>query len=288
MLDTFSKETVSTRGGAVIHVRRCGDGPPLLLLHGFPQTHVMWHKVADRLARRFTLVLTDLRGYGDSVGPDPLPDGSNYTFREMANDQAEVMEALGYPRFMAAGHDRGARVTLRLAMDYPQRISHAAFVDIAPNGLVWSDMNARLALRDWHLILMAQRHDLPERLLTSVPAGFLLEALVPGIGVGRIFTEEARAEYLRCLTPAMIRAACADYRAYPTLDLAIDAADGGRKLSCPAMIIYGDSTYGRYDMLSIWRECADHVIGGAVPDCGHYVAEEQPDALAEAFEAFFT
>ncbi len=248
----------------------------------------MWHKVANRLAQRFTVVLADLRGYGDSIGPEPLPDGSNYTFREMANDQAEVMAALGYSRFMAAGHDRGARVTLRMAMDHPQRVHRAAFVDIAPNSMIWSNMNAQLALREWHLILMAQRHDLPERLLTSVPAEILLHAFIPGIEKHEIFTEAARAEYLRCLTPGMIKAACADYRTYPTLDLANDTADVGRKLSCSVMIIYGEATYVCYDMLSLWSEYADNVIGGAVPDCVHYVAEEKPDALAGAFEAFFT
>jgi haloacetate dehalogenase len=288
MFEDFERTEIATRGGARIHLRDAGSGP-LLLLHGSPQTHASWHRIAGRLAERFHVVATDLRGYGDSTGPDPA-ETANYTFRAMAQDQVEVMQALGHTRFMVAGHDRGARTAHRMALDHPERVERLALLDILPNRHIWRNATAEWAMKSWHWLFMPQEQDLPERMMESVPARWFMERKLgkPGIGLS-IFAPEAFDEYVRCFTPKTIRASCADYRATATLDRALDEADWGRKGSCPTLVLYGakshtGTVYG--DVLAVWRDYAEDVVGGPL-DCGHYVPEHAPEETLGWFLRFF-
>jgi haloacetate dehalogenase len=186
MFEGFTRTEITT-SGARIHLRRGGDGPPLLLLHGNPLTHVSWHKIAPRLAEHFHVFAADLRGYGDSVGPDEAGENNiNYSFRAMAQDQVEVMETLGYREFFVAGHDRGARTTARMCLDHPKRVTRAALIDILPNHHIWTHTSKEWALRSWHWALMAQPYDFPERMMAAVPAQWYMEKKLskPGIGLG--------------------------------------------------------------------------------------------------------
>jgi haloacetate dehalogenase len=284
----FARETVRTTGGADIHLRHGGTGPPLLLMHGWPQTHAMWHRVAPRLAEQFSVVTPDLRGYGDSHGPEPAQDGSNYTFREMARDQVEVMATLGHRRFLAAGHDRGARTLHRMLLDAPEAVAGAALIDILPGREQWDRMTAAGARRGWHWILLAQPYDLPERLLTSVPADWLLERILVRTDDEReVFSPAAWAEYLRCLTPKTIAGFCADYRAFADLDLAIDAEDEGRTVDCPLLLLYGERSYGQADMTELWARYATDLRAEMVSGAGHFLAEEAPEVVVRALTEFF-
>jgi haloacetate dehalogenase len=280
LLPSFARLEIATSGGARINLRHAGEGPPLLLLHGNPQTHVAWHRVAPRLAERFHVVAADLRGYGDSTGPDPT-DTANYTFRAMAQDQVEVMRALGHERFMVAGHDRGARVAHRMALDHPGRVIRLALLDILPTLHVWRNASAAWAMKSWHWVFMPQEGDLPERMMESVPARWYMERKIgkPGTGIS-IFHPDAFAEYVRCFTPKTIRASCADYRAAATLDREMDDADFavGRRIACPALVLYGKASHtGQvFDVAAVWRDYAENVVGAGLP-CGHYVPEHAPE-----------
>jgi haloacetate dehalogenase len=289
MFEGFDVVDVKTTG-ARIHLRHGGKGPPLLLLHGNPLTHVSWHKVARRLAEHFHLVAADLRGYGDSSAPEPGENHINYSFRAMARDQVEVMAALGYRQFFAAGHDRGARTVHRMCLDYPDRVRKAAVVDILPNHHIWTHASKQWAEKSWHWLFMIQPNGLPERMMAAVPPEWYLEKKLskPGIGLAP-FAKEAFDEYVRCFTEKTIRGSCADYRAGATCDFEMDAADRHRKVQCPLLVIWGTrshtgTVYG--DVLAVWRQYAVEVAGGPV-DCGHYVNEEAPDATADRFMSFF-
>jgi haloacetate dehalogenase len=287
MFEGFTRTEIATTG-ARIHLRHGGDGPPLLLLHGNPLTHVSWHKIAPRLAQHFHVVAADLRGYGDSVGPDDGGENNvNYSFRAMAQDQVEVMEKLGYREFFVAGHDRGARTTARMCLDCPDRVKRAALIDILPNHHIWTHTSKEWALRSWHWALMAQPYDFPERMLAGVPAQWYMEKKLskPGIGLG-FFDPEAFAEYVRCFNWKTIKGSCADYRACPTCDFDMDKADfeAGRKINVPLLVIWGarSHTEGVHgDVLSVWqRHYATNAWGGALP-CGHYVPEEAPQETVQ-------
>jgi haloacetate dehalogenase len=293
MFEGFARTEVETSGGARIHLRHGGSGPPLLLLHGNPQTHVIWHRIAPRLAERFHVVATDLRGYGDSSAPDPSVT-TNYTFRAMAQDQVEVMQALGHERFMVAGHDRGARTAHRMALDHPERVTRLALLDILPNRHIWRNASAEWAQKSWHWVFMPQGDGtgdgLPERMMESVPAEWFLERKLgkPGIGLS-IFAPEAWAEYVRCFTPKTIRASCADYRATATLDREMDEADWGRRIACPVLVLYGGRSHTGAvfdDVLAIWRDYAQDVAGEAL-DSGHYIPEQAPEETLAWFLRFF-
>ena len=282
MFEKFEIAEIAT-SGARIRLRHGGEGPPLLLLHGNPLTHVSWHKIADRLAERFHVVAADLRGYGDSVGPEEGGENHvNYSFRAMAQDQVEVMEHLGYKTFFVAGHDRGARTTHRMALDHPERVLKAAVIDILPSHHVWQQVSKGWAMKSWHWIFMAQPYDLPERMMAGVPAQWFMERKLskPGIGLG-FFAPEAFAEYVRCFTWKTIRGSCEDYRACATCDFEMDDADAkaGRKIACPLLVIWGarshtGTVFG--DVLAVWRNYASDVSGSPI-ECGHYVPEEAPD-----------
>jgi haloacetate dehalogenase len=285
MFDGFTRSLVDT-GEATICVRSGGSGPPLLLLHGYPQTHVMWHLVAPRLARDFSVVAMDLRGYGDSSKPPTTPDHEPYSKRAMARDAVAVMGHLGFERFAVAGHDRGGRVAYRLALDHPQRISKIATLDIIPTGEHFRRADMKFGLGYWHWFFLAQPYPLPEKLLSADPAWFLQGR--PNRAA--VHTPEALAEYLRCFRdPETIHASCEDYRAGATYDLALDESDRGtHKISAPLLALWaGRGEVGKwYDVLGIWRDWADDVRGQAI-EAGHFMAEEAPDATYAALDEFF-
>jgi haloacetate dehalogenase len=287
----FEPRWVRTRG-ADIFVRHGGAGPPLLLLHGNPLSHTSWHKVAGVLAKRYHVVATDLRGYGDSVGPaDGGENHVNYSFRVMAQDQVDAMATLGFERFFLAGHDRGARTAHRLTLDHPDRVRKVALVDIVPTRYVWSHTTREWALGSWHWSFMAQPDELFERMMAGVPARDYVMRHLSRTGRPAFFDERALAEYVRCFTRKTIHGSCEDYRAAATIDLEHDEADAraGRKVAVPALVLWGRrGAVGQLykDVLAIWREAASDVTGGAV-ESGHYPQEEAPQAVLEAFERFF-
>jgi haloacetate dehalogenase len=287
----FSRETIET-SGASIHTLRGGSGAPLLLLHGHPQTHVCWHKIAGRLAERFTVVLTDLRGYGDSSKP---PDGErhvNYSPRAMALDQIEVMRRFGFERFAVAGHDRGGRVAHRMALDHPAAISRLAVLDIAPTLTMYERTDREFATRYVWWFFQIQPFPIPERLIGADPEFYLREHIARQNKTPGAITNEAMAEYLRCYcNPATIHAACEDYRAAAGIGLELDAADdaAGRKIAAPLLALWGaKGVVGQlYDVLETWRAKAGDVSGEAF-ECGHLLPEEAPEQTLDALLTFFS
>ena len=289
MFEGFTRTRIDV-SGVGINLRYAGSGPPVLLLHGYPQTHVEWHKMAPELARHYTVVVPDLRGYGDSDKPAATADAHTvYCKRATAEDQVAVMAALGFDAFHLIGHDRGVRVGLRLALDHPERVLSLTNFDVMPSQDAFENMNASLAFSWFHWHLMRQPSPLPETLIGNSARDYLAFIFDSWTAVDGALTPEAYAEYWRCFNdPEMIRATCADYRAVE-LDLEHDDADRGRKLACPVLVLWagqmpkrpGWQTGGGLDMLTVWREHADDVRGKSLP-CGHFIPEEMPDeALAE-------
>jgi haloacetate dehalogenase len=288
MFDGFEQKQIET-SGATINVVAGGSGPPVLLLHGYPQTHAMWHRVAPRLASEFTVVATDLRGYGDSSKPESGADHAGYSKRAMAQDQVEVMRALGFDRFAVVGHDRGARVAYRMALDHPGVVTKLAVLDIVPTHAVYSNVSRLIATGYYHWFFLIQPFDLPERLIGGDPEYFIRTSLErwSGGGIG-VFDDEALAEYIRCFcTPEAVHSTCEDYRAGATVDFATDEADfGKRKIACPTLALYG-RLLERLGALDIWRQWCDNVTGRALA-CGHFLPEEAPDETYAALRAFLT
>jgi len=287
MLETFVPMQIKT-SGASIHLLKGGSGSPLLLLHGYPQTHVMWHKIAPRLAETFTVVLADLRGYGDSSKPAGEPDHANYAKRAMAQDMVEVMSQLGYEEFAVVGHDRGARVAHRMALDHAQCVKKAAVLDIAPTYKMYMTADKEFATVYYHWFFLIQPADHPERLLAAQPEYYLRSRLEQWAGDPSAFTPEALDEYIRCFRdPACIHGTCEDYRASASIDLQHDEADMQQKVCCPLLILWGEKGFieRKYDVLATWRERADHVQGHAIPS-GHFLAEEAPEETYTALRAF--
>jgi haloacetate dehalogenase len=283
----FERRRVAT-SGADINLVTGGSGPPLLLLHGYPETHVMWRKVAPRLARDFTLVIPDLRGYGDSSKPPSTHDHAAYSKRALAQDQVETMAALGHERFRVAGHDRGARVTHRLLRDHPERIERAALLDIVPTLYRFETIDQKAATGSFHWFFLIQPAPFPERMIGAESEFFLQKMMglsrTPGAHEPEVF-----AEYLRCFSnPETIRATCDEYRAGAAIDLEHDRADRGKKLAMPLLVLWGQrSGQGSgYDMLAVWREHASNVTGEAIAS-GHFLPEEAPDDTYRALQAFF-
>lgn len=277
--------------GATINVRHGGSGPALLLLHGFPQTHVIWHKIADRLARHFTLVMPDLRGYGDSSKPPGAPDHANYSKRAMAQDMVEVMQALGHPRFHLCGHDRGGRVAHRLALDHAQAVQKLMLIDISPTRTMYEATDMRFATMYYHWFLLIQPAPVPETLIGN-SAQFILERTLGGWGSdGATFIgSEARAEYERCFCrPDAIHAACEDYRAAATIDLEHDRDHDLHKIAASTHVVWGE--FGvvakLFQPIADWQsKCAQVVTGKALPS-GHFLPEQVPDQLLAEMMAFF-
>jgi haloacetate dehalogenase len=276
--------------GVSIHAVIGGKGPALLLLHGYPQTHAIWHKLAPRLAERFTVVATDLRGYGDSGKPPTDAKHAPYSKREMARDQVLAMRALGFERFHLAGHDRGGRVAHRLAADHPQAVTKLALLDIAPTLAMYEQTDMAFASAYWHWFFLIQRAPIPESIIGADPENYLRRKM-GGRSVGEDpFDPRAWAEYVRCFTPEGIHGSCEDYRAAATIDLEHDRADrdAGAKLACPLLALWGGSGVIErcFDAIAEWKRVAMDVRGRALP-AGHYLPEEVPDLVAAEFETFF-
>jgi haloacetate dehalogenase len=284
MLEGFRTETVDVDGVEIL-ARVAGSGPPLLLLHGSPQTLLMWHLVAPKLAEEFAVVATDLRGYGDSSKPESAPDHGPYSKRAMAEDQIGVMKHFGFDRFALCGHDRGGRVGYRMALDHPEVVTKLAVLDIIPTWEAFSRADMAFGLGYWHWFFLAQPYDLPERLLAAEPEKALFR------GGSEAIAPEAMEEYVRCLRePETIHATCEDYRAAATIDSAHDAEDreAGRRIACPLLALWGSRGFleGHYDVLEVWRGWADDVRGRAI-DSGHYIPEEAPEETLAEVRAFF-
>ena len=290
MFAGFSDERIDVGGGVAIRARVAGEGRPVLLLHGYPQTHACWHRVAPLLvAAGFRVVAADLRGYGDSSKPASSADHAAYSKRAMAADQVAVMRALGHDRFAVAGHDRGGRVVHRMALDHPGAVRRLAVLDIAPTATMYARTDMAFATGYYHWFFLIQPAPLPERLIGADPEFYLRRKLAAWDRGPDTFAPEAFAEYLRCFgDPASIAATCEDYRAAATIDLQHDAAEADRRVEAPLLALWGErGLVGRtYDVLATWREKAVDVRGHALPT-GHYLPEEAPDATAEALAAFF-
>ncbi|RUY70825.1 alpha/beta hydrolase [Mesorhizobium sp. M7A.F.Ca.CA.001.08.2.1] len=295
MFDGFQSAEIDT-GDANIFCLRAGGGPPLLLLHGFPQTHLMWRDIAPALASRFSVVCADLRGYGRSSCPASIPDHAPYAKRAMAADMTRLMEKLGFSSFMVAGHDRGGRVAYRMALDHPGSIDRLAVLDIVPTADAWDRADARLALGYWPWSLLAQPEPLPEKILSGTAEAIVDNALDGWGSSSSAFPAEVRQAYVDALrAPAHIHAICEEYRAAATLDREHDHADkaAGRRIRCPLLALWSgqgalaDWYAGEGGPLALWRGWADDVRGQPMPG-GHFFPEENPPRTADLLAGFFS
>ncbi len=274
--------------GAEINFLTAGKGPPLLFLHGYPQNLAIWHHLAPRFAREFTVVTADLRGYGDSSKPATTPDHFPYSKRAMAQDMVEVMQHLGHEQFVVVGHDRGARTAHRMALDHAGRVRKLAVLDIVPTLKAFSSINQKTATQSYHWFFLSQPYDLPEHLIGSDPEYYLRKNLFGWTNGFAGFHPDALASYIRCYKdPATLHGMCEDYRAAATIDLEHDRADLDRKVTCPVLALWGEraALNSNYDVVAAWRERANDVRGGTVPS-GHYLPEEAPDETYAALRAF--
>ena len=287
-LDQFETGRFRSEGTEIAY-HTGGTGPALLLLHGYPQTKFMWHLVADKLAEQFTLVMADLRGYGDSGKPQTDAEHSPYSKRAMAADMAQLMTALGHQTFAVMGHDRGGRVAHRLARDYAERITRLAVLDIAPTANMYQTTDMKFAKAYYHWFFLIQPYPLPETLIGADPEFYLRQKIGSWGKSGDVHTDEAMADYLRCFSnPATIHASCEDYRAAASIDLIHDEADKGRKLDIPLFAISGAASFvsARYDLVAEWQTSFTDVSAAQVPG-GHFLPEESPDELLELVIPFF-
>jgi len=288
MFNNFSQFSIDTGETTICGVTG-GAGPPLLLLHGYPQTHVMWHRVAPLLAADFTVIAADLRGYGDSGKPPSTDDHSSYSKRVMAADMVYVMQDLGHEKFFLAGHDRGGRVAHRLAIDHSEKIAGLCVLDIAPTREMYSNTNDAFARAYWHWFFLIRPSPFPEGLINADSDGYLKYKLNSGYGGLSVFDPNALEEYLRCYrNPETVRASCEDYRAAASIDIEHDNDDGDYKLTCPLQVLWGE--YGIinrcFDAKALWQERAESVSVAELA-CGHYLAEELPEETANYLKTFF-
>jgi haloacetate dehalogenase len=290
LFEGFTSERIDA-GEAQIALVRGGEGPPVLLLHGYPQTHAMWHAVAPALAERFTVVAPDMRGYGDSSVPESDSSHAAYSFRAMARDQVEVMRSLGFSSWAVAGHDRGARVAHRMALDHPERVERLAVLDIVPTHLAFSKVDKAFATHTYHWFFLIQHEPLPERMIGCDPGFWVRSKLERWSGSGARVHPEALAEYERAFArPEVVHATCEDYRAGASIDLEHDEVDLGRRLDQPVLVLWGSegrlpASFG--DLLEVWGERAERVEGREL-HCGHFLPEERPEETVEALRAFLS
>jgi len=288
MFEGFERKKIDT-GDAIINCVVGGSGPPVLMLHGYPQNLAMWARVAPALAEKFTIVCGDLRGYGDSSKPHDLPDHANYSFRAMAGDQAAVMKQLGFERYHVIGHDRGGRTGHRLALDRPDRVLSLTVMDIVPTHAMFNEVSRDVAMAYWHWYFLAQPEPFPERLIGADP-DFYYESSFPGRGAARLpeVDEEMLAEYRRCWRdPAMIHASCSDYRAAATIDLTHDNADIDRKVECPVLVFFGEkgAMNQLFDIPATWRRRCANVTAASLPG-GHFFVDQFPAETAAILRNF--
>ena len=291
MLDGFTRSEIKTSGARIVPLTG-GSGPPLLLMHGNPFTHLSWLKVAPTLAQRFSVVATDLRGYGDSEKPPGGDDHSGYSFRAMAQDQVEVMAALGFAKFFAAGHDRGARVLHRMCLDHRDTVRRAAILDIIPQHHLLNNVTRQWGTFSWHWFFNIQPAPLPEKMMGADPDWFIKKKLAKTPQGLAFFDPAALAEYMRCFrNPETIHAICEDYRATFGVDLDMDSKDfdAGRKIDCPLLLLWGATGgVGRnHKPAEIWARYASHIVEAKALPCGHYLSEEAPGETTAALRAFF-
>jgi haloacetate dehalogenase len=276
--------------GTTINLVKGGSGPPMLMLHGYPQTHAMWNKVAPRLAEDFTVVCPDLRGYGDSAKVEGDLEHMNYSKRVMAQDQVDVMKGLGFDQFYLVGHDRGGRVSHRLTKDHPDSVLKLVTLDIIPTRTMFQIVNKDFATNTYHWFFLIQPYDFPERVIGADPEFYAGRGFNRVENADTVFTPEALADYLRCFNnPGTIHAVCEDYRAGATIDLAHDEADFDQKIKCPMLAMWSSTGYvGRsQDVLKVWQDYATDVRGKSLT-CGHYIAEEMPDEAYAAIKGFIS
>ncbi len=288
MFEGFERKRIDV-GGVEIACRVGGSGPPVLMLHGFPQSLAMWGKVAPLLAQDFTVVCADLRGYGDSSKPRSAPDSSNYSFRAMAGDQIAVMRELGFESFHMVGHDRGGRTGHRMALDHPGQVLSLTVIDIVPTYAMFMDTNRHVAGAYWHWYFLSQPEPFPERMIEHDPDRFYETCLV-GWGATRItdFDAEMLAEYRRCWRdPGMIHGSCADYRAAATIDLEHDTADIKTKVACPTLVFYGlkGTMAALFDIPAEWRKRCASTTAASLPG-GHFFIDQFPEETAKILAHF--
>ena len=290
MIDGFIQSRIAC-GDVTLSVHRAGRGAPLILLHGYPQNHHCWEKVAPQLAEHFDVIIPDLRGYGDSDAPPDNADHSTYSKRQMASDIAGLMDALAIPRAHVLGHDRGGRVAYRFALDHPDRLDRLGIIEIVPTGDFWDSWNADLALKAYHWTFLAQPAPLPERMIGADPAGYIEWTLSAWNNAKSLapFSAAALKSYTaQAMDPTHLHAMCADYRAGATFDRALDTADQGRQIAAPLHFLWAEGGFPAQtgDPLAIWRRWASNVTGESCIS-GHFAMEENPQAVLDAFLNFF-
>ena len=276
--------------GTTINLVKGGIGPPMLMLHGYPQTHAMWNKIAPRLAEDFTVVCPDLRGYGDSAKVEGDSEHMNYSKRVMAQDQVDVMKQLGFDQFYLVGHDRGGRVSHRLTKDHPDSVLKLVTLDIIPTRTMFQIVDKDFATNTYHWFFLIQPFDFPERVIGADPEFYAGRGFNRVKDSENVFTPEALADYLRCFNnPGTIHAVCEDYRAGASIDLVHDDADFDQKITCPMLAMWSTTGFvGRtQDVLKVWQDYATNVRGLPLR-CGHYIAEELPDEAYNAIKAFLS
>jgi haloacetate dehalogenase len=286
MFEDFTRKQIKTQE-TTINLVQGGRGYPILLLHGYPQTHVCWHRVAPTLAERFTVVCTDLRGFGDSAKPPSDPEHLTYSKRVMAQDQVEVMQNLGFEEFAVIGHDRGARVAHRMALDHSERITKLALLDIIPTNTAFANVDKEMATAAFNWFFSIQPDGLPERLIGAQAAFYLQWILDHWSSKRGLLAQEAVAEYQRCFDAAVIRATNEEFRAAATIDLIHDEADHERRIRCPLLLLWSSSSWKKFDILEVWRSRATEVQGLAL-DCGHFLPEEDSERTAEELMRFLS
>ena len=289
MFERFENLQIDANG-TTINLVKGGSGPPILMLHGYPQTHAMWNKIAPRLAEDFTVVCPDLRGYGDSAKVEGDPDHINYSKRVMAQDQVDVMQNLGFEQFYLVGHDRGGRVSHRLTKDHPGNVLKLVTLDIIPTRTMFQIVNKDFATNTYHWFFLIQPYDFPERVIGADPEFYAGRGFNRVKDADTVFTPEALNDYLRCFNnPGTIHAVCEDYRAGASIDLVHDDADFEQKVNCPMLAMWSSTGYvGRtQDVLKVWLDNATDVRGKSLT-CGHYIAEEMPDEAYAAIKEFLS